>query len=75
MAAFDVQLDQDVEVLGFEPGFEDSMYLAKVTEINPNNKYVVKYKTLLDDNGVDYLVEEVSGDHIRPAPLVFKIPY
>ncbi|CAN8305786.1 unnamed protein product [Cochlearia groenlandica] len=58
-----------VEVSSDEEGFKGSWFVAKVIErIGEEDKYVVEYRDLREENGVETLKEEASFLHIRPLP-------
>lgn len=57
-----------VEVCSKEEGFVGSYYAATVTKKLGTNKYVVEYKSLLEEDESRPLIETVSGDEVRPVP-------
>ncbi|CAA0816525.1 agenet domain-containing protein [Striga hermonthica] len=56
-----------VEVSSDEEGFEGAWFVAKIVK-KLNDKYLIEYQTLKDDDGRTLLREEVDSLHIRPCP-------
>ena len=62
------QKDQRVEVSMKEDGLHGSYFEAKVVSQLDNGLYVVKYDTLLEDQGTQFLNETVNPKDLRPQP-------
>ncbi|XP_019058448.1 PREDICTED: DUF724 domain-containing protein 1-like [Tarenaya hassleriana] len=60
--------DTLVEVSSEEEGFEGSWFVARVVEPIGEDKYLVEYLDLREENGVQLLKEEADILHIRPPP-------
>ena len=61
--------DQSVEVLVKEDGFYGSYFEAKVvSHLDSIGLYVVKFDTLLEDQGTQFLNETVYPKDLRPQP-------
>lgn len=57
-----------VEVSSDEEGFKGSWFAAKVIEPIGEDKYLVEYRDLREDDGIEPLKEETDFLHIRPPP-------
>lgn len=57
-----------VEVSSDEDGFVGAWFSATIKEILDQDKYLIEYESLMDDDGMRFLREEVDGQHIRPCP-------
>ncbi|CAH2038490.1 unnamed protein product [Thlaspi arvense] len=57
-----------VEVSSDEEGFKGSWFVAKVIEPIGQDKYLVEYRDLREEDGVEPLKEETDFLHIRPPP-------
>ncbi|KAL5700767.1 hypothetical protein ACHQM5_026175 [Ranunculus cassubicifolius] len=59
---------QEVEVTSDEQGFEGSWFIAKIIRKSAKRKkrFVVEYRTLVDNKGLKPLREYVYFEHIRP---------
>ncbi|CAF2051607.1 unnamed protein product [Brassica napus] len=58
-----------VEVSSDEEGFKGSWFSAKVIEhVDEEDKYLVEYRDLREENGIEPLKEEADFLHIRPPP-------
>ncbi|CAH8384023.1 unnamed protein product [Eruca vesicaria subsp. sativa] len=57
-----------VEVSSDEEGFKGSWFAAKVVEHIDEDKYLVEYRDLREENGIEPLKEEADFLHIRPPP-------
>ena len=57
-----------VEVSSDEEGFKGSWFSAKVIEHVDEDKYLVEYRDLREENGIEPLKEEADFLHIRPPP-------
>ncbi|XP_014490464.1 DUF724 domain-containing protein 3 [Vigna radiata var. radiata] len=57
-----------VEVCSNEEGFLGSYYLATVVSCLDNGLYVVRYDTLLEDDGSQPLTETIFPKELRPKP-------
>ena len=57
-----------VEVCSNEEGFIGSYYLATVVSRLDNGLYVVRYDTLLEDDGSQPLTETLFPNELRPKP-------
>ncbi|KAL1341383.1 hypothetical protein HN51_027855 [Arachis hypogaea] len=56
-----------VEVSNDEEGFQGAWFSATVVEVIGDDRFLIEYKTLLDDNS-NLLREEADKWHIRPPP-------
>lgn len=57
-----------VEVSSDEEGFKGSWFVAKVIERIGEDNYLVEYRDLREENGVEPLKEEADFLHMRPLP-------
>uniref|UniRef100_A0A1J3GX38 Agenet domain-containing protein n=1 Tax=Noccaea caerulescens TaxID=107243 RepID=A0A1J3GX38_NOCCA len=57
-----------VEVSSEEEGFKGSWFVAKVIERIGEDNYLVEYRDLREENGVEPLKEEADFLHMRPLP-------
>ncbi|KAJ0237702.1 Protein AGENET DOMAIN [Hirschfeldia incana] len=57
-----------VEVSSDEEGFVGCWFAARIVERIGEDKYMIEYKDLREDNGVEPLKEEADFLHIRPPP-------
>ncbi|KAF8110108.1 hypothetical protein N665_0088s0119 [Sinapis alba] len=57
-----------VEVSSDEEGYVGCWFAAKVVEHICEDKYMIEYKDLREDNGIEPLKEEADFLHIRPPP-------
>lgn len=57
-----------VEVSSDEEGFKGAWFAAKVIEHIGEDKYLVEYRDLREENGIEPLKEEADYLHIRPPP-------
>ncbi|KAK7264397.1 hypothetical protein RJT34_32006 [Clitoria ternatea] len=64
----DFQRDDKVEVCSNEEGFIGSYYEATVVSHLDNGLYMVRYKTLLEDDESQPLTETLFPKELRPVP-------
>ncbi|CAN8311673.1 unnamed protein product [Cochlearia groenlandica] len=57
-----------VEVSSDEEGFKGSWFVAKIVETIGEDKYLVEYRDLREEDGIEPLKEESDFMHIRPPP-------
>ncbi|KAI3707286.1 hypothetical protein L6452_25673 [Arctium lappa] len=57
-----------VEVCSDEDGFQGAWFAATITEQLPTGNFLVKYKSLRNDEDTEFLTEVVDINHIRPKP-------
>ncbi|KAJ9556262.1 hypothetical protein OSB04_010876 [Centaurea solstitialis] len=57
-----------VEVCSDEDGFQGAWFAATITEQLPTGNFLVKYKSLRNDEDTEFLTETVDINHIRPKP-------
>ncbi|CAK9137639.1 unnamed protein product [Ilex paraguariensis] len=57
-----------VEVSSDEDGFEGAWFAATVIKQLSNDKFLIEYKSLRNEDDTDFLKEEVDNLHIRPYP-------
>ncbi|ESQ35937.1 hypothetical protein EUTSA_v10009728mg [Eutrema salsugineum] len=57
-----------VEVSSDEEGFKGCWFVAKVIEPIGEDKYLVEYRDLREEDGIEPLKEEIDFLHIRPPP-------
>ncbi|XP_010553711.1 PREDICTED: DUF724 domain-containing protein 3-like isoform X2 [Tarenaya hassleriana] len=60
--------DTVVEVCSGEEGFEGSWFVARIVEPIGEDKYLVEYRDLRAEDGVELLREKTDFLHIRPPP-------
>ncbi|XP_047976662.1 protein AGENET DOMAIN (AGD)-CONTAINING P1-like [Salvia hispanica] len=51
-----------------EDGFEGAWFPVIVLEKRAAGKYLIEYKKLMNDDGTDFLREEINELHLRPSP-------
>lgn len=61
-----------MEVCGKEEGFFGSYYEATIVSYLNNARYVVRYKTLVDDDEAKPLTETVNLRELRPSPPLVR---
>ncbi|XAR49715.1 hypothetical protein NMG60_11032993 [Bertholletia excelsa] len=61
-----------IEVESDEEGCSSSWYPAVVLGVKGTGKYLVEYRTLKADNGIELLKEEAHASCIRPCPPVIQ---
>ncbi|KAL3626634.1 hypothetical protein CASFOL_030183 [Castilleja foliolosa] len=57
-----------VEVKSDEEGFQGSLYTAVIIKSMGNDKFLVEYRTLQNEDKTEFLIEEVDISCIRPCP-------
>ncbi len=61
-------IGERIEVCSKEEGFKGSFFAATVIAKPDKNSYYVRYKNLLENDGLTRLVEKVTKDEVRPVP-------
>ncbi|CAI0448442.1 unnamed protein product [Linum tenue] len=57
-----------VEVLTDEDGLKGAWFAATIIEPSGEDKYLIEYKTLTNDDDTEFLKEDIRACNIRPCP-------
>ncbi|CAI0551818.1 unnamed protein product [Linum tenue] len=56
-----------VEVTTDDEGFEGAWFAATIIEASVEDKHLIEYKTLTNDDDTEFLREDICACHIRPC--------